>query len=591
MPTVAQSASDPWLSAFRERSDLEVYGDNAIGLFALALKFGLDDLETVAAESITDGHDDKKCDLLHISKEDGVAVIAQCYYSTKVKQSAPANKASDLNTAVAWLLQRELKDLPDRISVAAQDLREAISGGEVTQLYIWYIHNLPESENVRNELRSVEATAIAALKHHHPDDNVRVQVLEVGAGQFNEWYNDTQSPILVNEDFSLQVSDGFEIAGPEWKAYVTAIPLAFLRAEFKKYNVKLFSANVRDYLGSKESDNNINHGIKKTAESEPQNFWAYNNGLTILVHSFEPPSPTAKRRVFQFKGMSIVNGAQTTGAIASTGGRLDAAAKVAARFVQTSDQQLLYSIIRYNNSQNKVTASDFRSTDATQRRLREEIKQIPSAEYEGGRRGGLADAIRRRSNLLPSYTVGQALAALHGDPVVAYNQRADIWAVDRLYARYFTESVTGSHIVFAYSLLKAVESTKMALVTRAKKEPDTLTEDDNQQLSFFRKRGSTYLMVAALAACLETFLDKKISNLARVSFGSKIAPKRAQQIWMELIEVNMPLCIYLEEAFTYGLKSPEKAKGAILKFRSLVQATKKSNSATYRKFSNHIVII
>ena len=80
--------------------------------------------------------------------------------------------------------------------------------------------------------------------------------------------------------------------------------------------MKLFSANVRDYLGSKSSDSNINNGIKKTAEREPENFWAYNNGLTILVKFLS--EYRRKQRMdfkFSFRGMSMVNGAQTTGAI------------------------------------------------------------------------------------------------------------------------------------------------------------------------------------------------------------------------------------------------------------------------------------
>jgi len=44
---------DPaWLAAFKARTDLAPYGDNALGLFALALRFGIEDLVTVAADAI-----------------------------------------------------------------------------------------------------------------------------------------------------------------------------------------------------------------------------------------------------------------------------------------------------------------------------------------------------------------------------------------------------------------------------------------------------------------------------------------------------------------------------------------------------------
>jgi len=61
-----------WEEALAVRDDLEPYGDNAVGLFALALHHHIDDLHSVAAESITDGSDDKKCDILHIDPVDGI---------------------------------------------------------------------------------------------------------------------------------------------------------------------------------------------------------------------------------------------------------------------------------------------------------------------------------------------------------------------------------------------------------------------------------------------------------------------------------------------------------------------------------------
>src|SRR5664279_1665265 len=85
---------ETWESALNARSDLMAYGDNSIGLFALALRFSREDLGSVAADSITDGSDDKKCDMVYIDRDEGAAVIAQCYLSRSARGSAPANKAS-----------------------------------------------------------------------------------------------------------------------------------------------------------------------------------------------------------------------------------------------------------------------------------------------------------------------------------------------------------------------------------------------------------------------------------------------------------------------------------------------------------------
>jgi len=573
-----------WLQAFNNRTDIQQYGDNALGLFALALRFGVDDLITVAANSITDGSDDKKCDIIHIDKDEQIAVIAQCYYnSSGTKPSAPSNKASDLNTAISWLLQRPINELPERLRPAALELRECITDGSINEIHIWYVHNLLESENVRQELVTVEHTADSILQNHFPEKKISASAKEVGITILEEWYNDTQSPILVSEKIDFSIPDGFEVQGAKWKAFVTVMPGRLLHKLYKQHGAKLFSANVRDYLGSRQSDANINNSIKHSATDAPTNFWVYNNGLTILVHSFDLPA-TQKSGKFSITGISIVNGAQTTGALGSLSKPPSAELMVPVRFVVTTDADTVFDIIQFNNSQNKVTASDFRSRDKIQKRLRNEVTLIPQAKYEGGRRGGASDVIRRNANLLPSYTVGQALAAFRLDPDVAYNQKSNIWASDALYSKYFTDEVTGAHLVFAYSLLRTVESRKALLICKSK-AASGVTDAEAKELQYFRQRGSTFLLVSAIAASMEIIMDRKLMRLTKVSFGSKLAPVDAVKIWTPIVSVCTAFCPQLEEAFADGLKNKEKIRKTLTTFQSLVQATAIANSPIFKTFS------
>ena len=575
-----------WEQAFENRSDLNQYGDNALGLFALGLRFGLEDLDTVAANSITDGSDDKKCDIVYIDPDEGHAVLAQCYHSSKPKQSAPANKASDLNTAVGWLLQRPHSDLPERLRPVATELRQAIIDDLVQDLHVWYLHNLPESDNVKQELLTVEQTIDAALRSHFPGKKIHVSTLEVGSSTLDEWYGETQSPILVSDTFRIRISAGFEITGNKWKAYVTTVPGRFLYSAFRKHRAKIFSANVRDYLGSRRSDANINNGIKQSAQQSPADFWVFNNGLTVLVHSYEVLRNRRRALILKVTGLSIVNGAQTTGAIGSIGRLPSEEVLVPVRFVVTSDRETIFDIIQFNNSQNKVAASDFRSRDRVQKRLREEVAAIPQCEYQGGRRGGASDAIRRNPNLLPSYTVGQALAAMQGDPEVAYNQKSDIWISDRLYSRYFNEDITGNHIVFAYSLLRCIEARKTSLVTKSKSNTG-LTEPETKELEYFRQRGSTYMLLSAIACCLETIMSRRVTKISRLSFGN-LSPKEAQKVWEPVVQVCVSFCPQLKEAFADGLKNKERIKKTLGIFQSLMQATANPNAITFKKFSEKI---
>jgi hypothetical protein len=184
--------------------------------------------------------------------------------------------------------------------------------------------------------------------------------------------------------------------------------------------------------------------------------------------------------------------------------------------------------------------------------------------------------------------VGQALAAMHGDPVAAYHEKSEIWANDRLYAQFFNEQTSARHIVFAYKLLRTVESRKFDLATKAKNAPDDLTQSENQQLQFFRNRGATLLACAGVSSCLEIILDRKIQSLWRFSFGDA-SPDAAQSCWELIIRTLSPLLPKLDNALKDGLKNRTMVRESLQTFSSLVEATAAGNAEIYKKFAHHIL--
>jgi hypothetical protein len=139
-----------------------------------------------------------------------------------------------------------------------------------------------------------------------------------------------------------------------------------LRDLYGRYKTDLFSANLRGYLGSRESDSNINNGIKSTAHEQPNNFYVYNNGITALVLDYELGKRSSHGRKLKITGISIVNGAQTTGSIANLAQAPSSDLQVAIRFVKANKDAIIANSVRFNNSQNKLQAADFRSTDSRQ---------------------------------------------------------------------------------------------------------------------------------------------------------------------------------------------------------------------------------
>jgi len=366
------------------------------------------------------------------------------------------------------------------------------------------------------------------------------------------------------------------------------LPGSFFYQLYQTYGTKLFSANVRDYLGSRASDSNINFAIKGTAERNSDNFWVFNNGITAIVNKGRIRK-TRSGKELVLEGISIVNGAQTTGAIGSLDKAPAETLFVPARFIETESSDLVDDIIRFNNSQNKISASDFRSSDSIQRRLKSEFSVMRDVEYDGGRRGGASDAIRRRPSLLPSLTVGQALAAFHSDPVVAYNRKAQIWINDTLYSRYFHEKTTAAHIVFAYSLFKQVNLIKTTLKSKLKNAPSTLTDIERAQVDFFEQKGANFLLCCAIAECLETILGRRIPDRFSLQFKKKNTLRDAETHWSKILPIALPLSSHLNGGFAGNRITSERQQSAVASFKALFAAVAEPNRKTLSEFAQGVL--
>jgi hypothetical protein len=243
------------LAALCAREDLAEYRSNALLLFALQLRFGITDIEGVAAVALTDSANDKKCDLVFVDRDGGRVVVAQGYMSSREDlQAAPANKASDLNTAVTWLLTGELESLPEVLRSAAQEVRDAIENDQISEFHIWYAHNAPESENVRIELEQAARTADSLIHRYFEGFEIDVTYQEIGAGQLERLYERTEAPIAVTDELVLEVPGGFETSGNHRRAFTTAVSGTWLREQWEKYEGDLMAPNVRDYLGIVRSE-------------------------------------------------------------------------------------------------------------------------------------------------------------------------------------------------------------------------------------------------------------------------------------------------------------------------------------------------
>ncbi|MGX6395635.1 AIPR family protein [Rothia kristinae] len=567
------------------RTDLMEYVNRALGvnnygcqiaLFAAALKYRIEDMESFAIESLTDGHKDKKCDLVGVMRDDREIVIAQAYATTspRKRDRCPLGKVDDLNTGVSWLLAGDLKDMSDILAQQALQARSAIDDGDIDKITIWSVHNCHESEDAKNSLAQCRRSALSVLSNNFKDaSDITVVAEEVGLEEINSLYERTKTPILVSDILEFDVPGSFETSGKDWSVLHTVIKLSDLQKLWKKYNTRLVSPNIRDYLGFRNSEKNINNGIRNTAETEPHNFSIYNNGITALVNDFEKVNESK----CQVEGMGIVNGGQTTGSIGNLTNPIekDSDGFVQIRFVKIDNNSILDNVIKFNNTQNKVEASDFRSKDKVQNRLREEFEKIEGVQYNGGRRGGVNPAMKTPPEVLPDKTVAQALTSFHGDPNLAYNKTRTVWEEDKVYSRYFNENLTADHVIFCASLLKVIEDRKAYY--RSKDESD-LTKHESKIREYFSSRGAVFVMTAALGKNLDSILGRSIPDEFSLKFSTSYNLAEAKKAWEPIVNKYIHFAATLKSATDAGLKSKERITNVIEQFGAQVSAINSSGA-------------
>ena len=457
-----------FIGAFQSEEVLKPFGPNALPLFAVGLHLGVEELATFATDSLTDGPNDKKADIIYINEAEGIACIAQGTTATDWgRAAARANKASDLNTAAAWLLQQPINQIPEAIRGQANLLRDGLEQGTITRLIFAYAHNSKESDNVGRELQAT-GELVRGLDISGQCD---VEVVELGLTTIEALYRTSRGSIQVTDEIQLPAGQHIKETGEGWKAYVISINGSKLFDLYEEYKNALFSANLRDFLGSRSATRNVNNTIKTTAAKQSGVFYIFNNGITIVSNKADHENGT-----LNIQGISIVNGAQTTGAIHAAGRERANNVSVVARVIVVDDEKMIPKIVTANNTQNAIVAWDRRSNNAVQARLRKEFG-AKGIEYVHRR-----DDTRKTAKSIFADQAGQMLCAFGGNLQIAIRAKAAIFEEDTIYNDVFPSTLGIGHVFGIQTLGWAYDQVKQHLKTKAASAPLTGIEQNQFKL-------------------------------------------------------------------------------------------------------------
>ena len=175
-----------------------------------------------------------------------------------------------------------------------------------------------------------------------------------------------QDKEFINQD-SIELAETRNVLKYGENGIIVNIKASSLKKLYTKHsNNGLFSYNLREHITQK----NVDTGIEKTIKSEKDNFWFYNNGITIGCEDFNIDGYMLK--LYNF---SIINGAQTTTKIGES--KLidkeydfDVVCKVVkAKRSLNQESDFIMKISEASNSQKPIKARDLKANAREQKML------------------------------------------------------------------------------------------------------------------------------------------------------------------------------------------------------------------------------
>lgn len=276
------------------------------------------------------------------------------------------------------------------------------------------------------------------------------------------------------------------------RAFYGLVKASELASLYQQHNKSLFEKNIRYYLGTED----VNLAIAETIKEQPSELFYLNNGLTITCSAISLPSGHNQDSTrFTLQGFSVVNGAQTVGAIASVyqaSGSISADAKLLVTIIEvgTAVDSIGVKITKARNTQNAVRDVYFAALDSNQERLRQEC-MVSNIVYE------YRPSAERNQDAITIEQAAVALACFSGDTEIVVAAKREI---SQLYKRYygilFSDAISGVTLCRYVRIFQYLDEIFSASEQAAR----------NQQKMFYKH--GRFFILDILARRYKTLLNK-----------------------------------------------------------------------------------
>nr|WP_235918145.1 AIPR family protein [Paenibacillus lutrae] len=302
------------------------------------------------------------------------------------------------------------------------------------------------TQNIHENVQAKEAILIQKTKQYFR--NAKVDLFYYGISELLELHRKekpytltlklSENPIVAKEGYLalVKLTDYFDFIVDEKK-------------ELRKY---IFDLNVRDYQGAVE----VNKDIEKSLQNDHQiNFWALNNGVTILA---DKGSAIAKDLTLE--NVQIVNGLQSSTSIYNylkEYGLESENRSILVKIIIKDDPEVIDKVIKASNFQTPIAISSLKATDIFQRELEEYFKK--NDLFYDRRKGYYKNTGKSPDKIISIPFLAQSIISIiHREPDFARARPSSLLKKESDYQKVFNKKTPLPVYLFCGKLMMEIQS-------------------------------------------------------------------------------------------------------------------------------------
>lgn len=514
-------------------------------LYGKELNFKIDTNNLSKIEKIIVPPPDGGIDLF-IEHEDG----DECFYDIiQVKYSELAEQ--DIKQCFA-VMERTINDYIRDPQLVTMNLRKIISETNFDKTYkdkcTYYVIHSGDLNYIKAQKKNEKIVTINDLKTLQmslEELNVPKEIIQ--SDSFNNYilYEDKNEN---NERAFLCNLNGYDLAKLNNKYSSTEIGKNIL-----------FGQNLRESL---ESKSKTYDAMKETIDKEPEKFWYYNNGITIISKEFDAKGKKNDDSIVDYVELnkfSIINGAQTTSSLGKylkeaemnkEQDKIENLKKVyvLTRILEVTKPQLRDNIAIYNNMQNPITTRDMVSNREEQKRLHEWLisgeKPHLYVEIRRGTKKPNGLNLKKHQSTTNEVLAQLAYASFFRAPFIAKDKKRTLFNNDYSHEEYVINE--DYHKIFYYS----DDNEKSGILFKKTKE------EINELLfvNYLYKEGKKYLK-----KLFSERRDKVKAKFDQAVGDEKDIYESQIKTYTRQLEINN-ICLFYNIALYYEFKNQFKDK-------------------------------